>query len=139
VKFLISVRAGHCDYWSGVPENPRNATTCAWRLHRSCRTGFRPNVLLLSRAAGHNILCFSSHNPDPNVIEAIWALLQQCETHRQIAFSTKEKKRTVCVKICVVQWKQMPLLEEKYILLLLFLVKYLYRMSLKRLKNMASD
>ena len=33
----------------------------------------------------------------------------------------------------------MPLLEEKYILLLLFLVKYLYRMSLKRLKNMASD
>jgi hypothetical protein len=43
-------------------------------------------------------------------------------------------QKTACVKICVVQWKQMHFLEEKYILLLLFHVKYLYRMSLKRLK-----
>ena len=96
MKFLISVRAGHCDCWPRVPEKPSNATACTWRLHRSCQTGFRPNVLLLSRAVGHNIPCFCSYIPDPNVIKSIWAPLQQCETQTNCIQHKREKKNSFC-------------------------------------------
>jgi hypothetical protein len=57
----------------------------------------------MKRATGHNSLRFSLYNTDLNVTETVWALTTMWHTKKNS--KSAQKTRTVCVKICLIQWK----------------------------------